>query len=238
MIDSQAVVKVNDLIKSNQSDDQAAGMFGVNLDAQTEKQYSEHSRNPVSPPAAKQGDEQEAPMSAKVSCAAFSHNPDGQDAPTQPSSKHFVLLSSADHRGHQQMKLLEDCRYNLALLTARPTEALQIPGIHGSKHKGSAGKGQKGEHQAVSNSMVNFDEVKSQQRTAAHTLSGQFIPKIQSGVSMPMSAAALSGLASGATSSNGSSKLQVRDRKRLINIMDRIKDEEEPRHIAIQGHNR
>lgn len=123
MIDSQAVVKVNDLIKSNQSDDQAAGMFGVNLDAQTEKQYSEHSRNPVSPPAAKQSDEQEAPMSAKVSCAAFSHNPDGQDAPTQPSSKHFVLLSSADHRGHQQMKLLEDCRYNLALLTARPIDA-------------------------------------------------------------------------------------------------------------------
>jgi hypothetical protein len=84
--------------------------------------------------------------------------------------------------------------------------------------------------------MVNFDEVKSQQRTAAHTLSGQFIPKIQSGVSMPMSAAALSlnqtGIASGAASSAGSqhnSKLQIRDRKRLINIMDRIKDEEEPR---------
>jgi hypothetical protein len=242
MIDSQAVVKVNDLIKSNQSDDQAAGMFGVNLDAQTEKQYSEHSRNPVSPPAARQGDDQEAPMSAKVSCAAFSHNPDGQEAATQPSSKHFVLLSSADHRGHQQMKLLEDCRYNLALLTARnvtrPMDALQMPVIHGSKHKGSAGKAQKGEHQAVSNSMVNFDEVKSQQRTAAHTLSGQFIPKIQSGVSMPMTAAALSGLASGATSSSGSSKLQIRDRKRLINIMDRIKDEDEPRHIAIQGHNR
>ena len=84
--------------------------------------------------------------------------------------------------------------------------------------------------------MVNFDEVKSQQRTATHTLSGQFIPKIQSGVSMPMSAAALSGFASGATSSAGSqhnSKLQIRDRKRLINIMDRIKDEEEPRQIAI-----
>jgi len=110
---------------------------------------------------------------------------------------------------------------------------LHIPGIHNSKHKGSAGKAHKGEHQAVSNSMVNFDEVKSQQRTATHTLSGQFIPKIQSGVSMPMSAAALSGFASGATSSNGSSKLQIRDRKRLINIMDRIKDEEEPRQIAI-----
>jgi hypothetical protein len=33
MIDSQAVVKVNDLIKSNQSDDHVAGVFGVNLDA-------------------------------------------------------------------------------------------------------------------------------------------------------------------------------------------------------------
>jgi len=136
------------------------------------------------------------------------------------------------------MKLIEDCRYNLALLTARPKEALQISSIHNSKHKGSAGKAQKGGNQAVSNSMVNFDEVKSQQQTATHTLSDQFIPKIQSVVSMPMSAAALSGVTSGATSSNISSKLQMRDRKRLINIMDRIKDEEDTRHIAIQGHNR